>query len=279
MKQLRKIVSFLKRNRHHAAWHDLALTSGLATLALLLVLTGLPRSLIMPLTIPLVLVLPGYAMLTALFPHPELDRPTRLLLSVSLSVTLTVLIGLVINRLPLGLRTGPWAITLWFVTIAGAIIALLRRMFARPLDLQVQKAGLGLVTVWQGLRMDMRQLGLVGVAVLISGAALLLAQYEAQRQPPTNTMQLWLLPAAEEKHGTLKVGLASIGSAQGAFKLLISRDGVTLRQWSLTIKPGERWEEQVYVAPGLITQAIDAQLYRADEPGKAYRWVRFWLNP
>lgn len=251
----------------------------MATLALLIVLFGLQYSLAMVLTMPLALVFPGYALLTGLFPHPELDRPTRLLLSVSLSITLIVLIGLILNRLPLGLRASSWAIALWFATIAGCLIALMRRMFARPLDEQMQIAGLGVVTVWEGLRLNIGQLALIAVAVLISGAALALAQYQAQRQPPANTIQLWLLPDAQGKVGSLRVGIASIGSASGSFKLLVTRDGVTLHQWALEIAPGEQWEQHISVTPGLIPQAIDARLYRDDKLIKVERSVRFWLNP
>ena len=276
---LKKYIDILNSHRQHGAWHDLAFVSGLATMGMLLVLLDMQRSLGMVVTIPLVCVFPGYALLTALFPHPELDRPTRLLLSVSLSITLSVLIGLVLNRLPLGLRASSWAIALWFVTIAGCMIALMRRMFAKPLDQQAQRAGLGVVTVWQGLRLNSRQLALIGVAVLISGGALALAQYQAQRQPPANTMQLWVLPDTQGKVGSLRVGIASVGSASGAFKLLVTRDGVTLHQWALDLSPGEQWEQTIFVAPGLISQAIDVRLYRDDKLIKVERSVRFWLEP
>ncbi len=276
---MKKLIDIWNSHRRHGEWHDLALVSGLATLGMLLVLMGMQRSLGMLLTIPLVLALPGYALLTGLFPYPELDRPTRLLLSVSLSITLTILIGLILNRLPLGLGPGSWAIALWFTTIAGCMIALMRRMFAKPLDPQEQIAGLGIVTVWQGLRLNIGQLALIAIAVLICLGALTLALYEAQRQPPANTMQLWLLPDTQGKQGSLRVGIASVGSASGAFKILVMRNGVMLHEWRLDIAPGQQWEQQIFVAPGLIPQAIDARLYRDDQLIKVERSVRFWLNP
>lgn len=273
---MNKFFLILKQYSTQPAWRDLALLAGLASLALVIVLLDLQRSVAMLFTIPLVLLYPGYALIAALFPYSGLDRPSRALLCVSLSVTLTILTGFIVNRLPLGLYAGSWAISLWFVTIAACIVAFLRRLFAPASQ---QALNQSLAEQCQNIRIPIQQLALVGGAILLCIAGLVLAQYEAQRQPPANTVQLWLLPMPQAGKATLRLGLDSIGSASGRFKVMLMRDGVALKQWELNISPGERWETVVELQPGIIPQAIDAQLYRTDEPGKLYRNVRFWLQP
>jgi hypothetical protein len=56
------------------------------------------------LTLPLVLVLPGYAVTAALFPNRSLGVPERLVFSLGLSVAIVVLGGLLLNVTPFGVR-------------------------------------------------------------------------------------------------------------------------------------------------------------------------------
>ena len=79
--------------------------------------------------IPLVLFLPGYALLAALFPRrADLGMAERAALSVGLSVALVPLVGLVLNYTPWGIRLVPVAISLEVLTLALAVAAHGRRL-------------------------------------------------------------------------------------------------------------------------------------------------------
>jgi len=78
--------------------------------------------------LPLVLFLPGYALIALLFPRKaDLDSIERLALSFGLSIAVVPLIGLGLNYTPFGIRLSPVLFCLSIVTIALALGACWRR--------------------------------------------------------------------------------------------------------------------------------------------------------
>jgi len=75
----------------------------------------------------LVLFLPGYALIEALYPKRELDELTRFALSIGLSLALVPLTGLVLNYTPFGIRLLPVAISLAALTTVLLCLALFRK--------------------------------------------------------------------------------------------------------------------------------------------------------
>src|SRR5437867_4006260 len=62
------------------------------------------------LAIPLVLALPGYALLSAVFSgSPGLSAPERVLFTLGASAAIAVIGGLALNSTPWGLRADSWA--------------------------------------------------------------------------------------------------------------------------------------------------------------------------
>ena len=77
----------------------------------------------------LILFIPGYSLIAALFPKKEdLDGIERAALSFGLSIAVTPLIGLALNYTPWGIRLTPILISLSIFTFLMVFIALLRRM-------------------------------------------------------------------------------------------------------------------------------------------------------
>ncbi len=78
--------------------------------------------------IPMVLFLPGYALIAALFPRKnDLDGIERLALSFGLSIAVVPLIGLGLNFTPFGIRLVPILVSLSVFTLAMLLIAYHRR--------------------------------------------------------------------------------------------------------------------------------------------------------
>ena len=106
-------------------------------LVIFLTLLCIPFVLIPPLTetpiriilgLPLVLFLPGYALIAALFIRKDdLDGIERIALSFGLSIAITPLLGLGLNYTPFGIRLTPILIVLSVFTISLAIGAYVRR--------------------------------------------------------------------------------------------------------------------------------------------------------
>ncbi len=83
--------------------------------------------------IPLVLFIPGYVLIAALFPNKnDLDGIERIALSFGLSIAIVPLIGLGLNFTPWGIRFGPIITSLILFTLSLLIIANFRRLELPP---------------------------------------------------------------------------------------------------------------------------------------------------
>lgn len=106
-------------------------------LVILVTLVCIPFVLIPPLNetairvvlgLPLVLFLPGYALIAALFPRKDdLDSIERIALSFGLSIAVVPLLGLALNYTPFGIRLSPVLTVLSVFTISLAVVAYVRR--------------------------------------------------------------------------------------------------------------------------------------------------------
>jgi len=88
-----------------------------------------------PLALPLVVFFPGYVVLALLFPGAkEISWTERLLLSVGTSLVVLLLVGLVLNLTPFGIRFAPIVSTLVVLTVLVDLAAYWRRMHLPPTD-------------------------------------------------------------------------------------------------------------------------------------------------
>ncbi|MFL5804821.1 MAG: DUF1616 domain-containing protein [Roseiflexaceae bacterium] len=265
---------------------DLALVCALALAALALTLLGVNSpALGLLLGLPLALVLPGYALTAALFPRRTLGGADRALFTLSLSLSIAILCGFVLNRTSWGLRPESWAVALSDVALGGSLIAFARRQLlpARSAsvarDEQAHTAPSETATRPR-LSLSIGQSVLFGLAIAVIAVAMLLARSEAALRPAPDVVQLWMLPSDTAEPHTLRVGLNSVGPAAGDFRLQIERGGYIIREWpSLIITPGQRWEETLTVqGRQLGSGPFEARLYRAEEPNVIYRRVALWFD-
>jgi len=83
--------------------------------------------------LPMILFIPGYVLIAALFPDKEdLDGIERLALSFGLSIAIVPLIGLVLNYTPWGIRLDPIVISLVAFTTVMIFLAQYRRSLLDP---------------------------------------------------------------------------------------------------------------------------------------------------
>jgi uncharacterized membrane protein len=80
------------------------------------------------LALPMILFIPGYSLIAALFPsNKEIDLIERVALSFGLSIAVVPLIGLALNYTPWGIRLDPVVASLVCFTLAVILVALVRR--------------------------------------------------------------------------------------------------------------------------------------------------------
>ena len=101
--------------------------------ALFIIIPQLNESIIRVfLGIPFVLFLPGYALISALFPKTQdLEMIPRIALSIGSSISLGIIIGLCLIYTPWGLRLSPILLSLSGTVLILTAIAALRRLQSR----------------------------------------------------------------------------------------------------------------------------------------------------
>ncbi|MCX6690274.1 MAG: DUF1616 domain-containing protein [Methanoregula sp.] len=83
--------------------------------------------------LPMVLFIPGYTLIAALFPgSKDIDGIERIALSFGLSIAVVPLIGLALNYTPWGIRLDPIVVCLTSFTLCMSFAALYRRMQLPP---------------------------------------------------------------------------------------------------------------------------------------------------
>lgn len=89
---------------------------------------------------PLVLFVPGYVLISALFPEKgELDAIERLALSIGLSICVVVFIGLGLNYTPWGIRLKPILFSIATFTLVFTAISAYRRSKAQRIETETEQ--------------------------------------------------------------------------------------------------------------------------------------------
>jgi uncharacterized membrane protein len=244
---------------------DLIAVAVFAALAMTLTLQAPAGSLARLLvTLPLALFLPGYALIAAMFPGRTLGFAERLLFSVGLSLTLTVLGGLVLYWTSLGVRPVAWAVLLGNITLLAALIALVRS-WRRPLE------SMALV------RLRPLQGAQLLLALLLVVGALQLARDGAAARRDAGFTQLWMLPAGVSQAGSVRLGISNYEAQAMRYRLRVSAGTMVLGEWQqVALAPDQQWEAQLALPAQTGTPTIEATLYRLDAPETVYRRVVFW---
>ncbi len=247
------------------ARNDMVLVAALALTACVasaLLPSGL-AALRVPLGLPLVLVLPGYATVAALFAPGVLRTPERVVLSLALSIVATVFSGLAVYVAGAKLTTAPWLELLGVLTLVAATTALWRG-HARVLRLPaVRPRAIELAAL-------VAAAGLLGAAALIGFKPL---------GPPAATQGTAALGLLEAPHGRAAVCVSVINEQfhVASYRVAVNVAGAPSRTFGpITLAPGAGWVRLVAVGPGL--PAVRATLFRASAPASPYRHValRTW---
>jgi uncharacterized membrane protein len=243
---------------------DLVLAVGLAAVgAAAALLPDLIAPLKIPLTAPLVLVVPGYVLTRAIFPERSILDPERLLLSVGLSLVCAVLGGVLLNVTPWGLGAGTWAIYLFALTVAACVVAVARRS---PVAGQAQD-GLISGAAWP---LNARQAALLACSALVVAGALWVAHTPVPQEPQQGYTLLWTLPQTDANDTTVRVGVRNLEATPLDYQLRIVAAGQLLQQFAIQLQPVDEWQADVTLPPS-APGPVEAILYRSDAPDTVYR--------
>lgn len=234
---------------------DLIAVAVVAIAATVVALLPDPLPYVRPLlTIPLVLVLPGYALVRAALPRP-LGRAELAVLSICASLALAAAGGALLGLLGVPLVARTWAVMLGAVTIVGVVIALARREPFEPPDLGGLRR-----------RLPLFQTSLLVYAVVVAGVAVYASPRSIEEQGVTGYTQLWMLPATADPTASVRLGVANGEPAATTYRLELRAGGQVIAEWpQIKLDPGQTWE-QTLAAPR-VTGGLRAFLTRPDVPG------------
>lgn len=220
------------------------------------------------LALPLVFILPGYTLTEVFFHKRPLSLASRLVFGLSLSVAITILSGLILNLLPIGLQATSWATTLALLTIVFALLAmyLQRNWITTPLP---------------RFRFSLSKVILFGLATTVAIFSLWYSTLGVIQQPRPNFTQLWMIPATSANTAcAVHIGLRSFEATTVTYRMTMNTVGTRVTTWSpITLVPNATWD-QIVPVPSSTTQDIfvNVQLYRLDQPKNVYRKVNLTLH-
>ncbi len=228
--------------------------------------------------LPLVLLLPGYAVSTLLLPVVR-TRPAHMtslmwqgMWSVSLSLVVAVTGGLLLNLTRAGLTHLTWTIWLATVTLlALAASATIRRRRVRrhpshstAPPARSPKHGIEGQAPRMSLRATrhraLKPAGYTLATVIVIGTAIAVARASASAAHTSHFAQLWLVPA--QTSGQASVGVRNDFSGSRDFHLVLRRGAAPSATWNLTLKPGQTWNAEVPIVAG---QRLTANLTVPDQ--------------
>jgi hypothetical protein len=201
------------------------------------------------LAVPLVLFLPGHALVSLLFPARIIPAVERLLLAAGSSVAVTVLAGLALAWSGVGLAPRSWAITLATITLSGLAVAWLRRLRRGLLGPGVRLATMPFLAAMMIL-----------IATLAAADVLLGSRLIAGQQKSPAPVELWMVPV-DQMPASARLGVRAGGDG-GNFVLRLSSEGVELQQFNLSLRPEEVWETSINFSGAVRAQPIVARLYQ-----------------
>jgi hypothetical protein len=256
----------------------LMLVSLVALIAALATLTDVvPPLLRLLLAVPLVVIIPGYALVAASCSEASISGAERLALSIGTSLALAVLGGLLLNWTPWGLQPASWGGLLSTFTIVAAAIALARER-QRPTPVAVQpaplRAGLGVGSAF-----------VLASAVAIHVGTVYLARASAAMSAEDGFTQIWMLPTPEAAPTSVRLGVKSLETTEETYAVRLDIDGAPALTWtSIVLAPGASWETTTDIpAEASGATVAEARLYRAtgqpipdeelNNPSLAYRRV------
>lgn len=236
--------------------------------------------------LPLILFLPGYTLTQILFRrktpeqqpnaannlskrselkigHP-IGGTDQIVLSLGLSMAIDVLVGFMLNILPIGLAALSWILSLGLVTTIFALLA----MFLRRKDIPRTTERLR-------VRITLQDCLLLGLAMLVAVSAVWFSLFRPLQPQPSFT-QFWILPANQaDKTCAVSVGVQSFETTSETYRVVMMVNSAQTNNWSpIVLTPQQKWVQLVSVTPGATSSLyIEAQLYRADKPETVYHNV------
>jgi len=272
-------------------------------LVILLTLLCIPFVLIPPLNetpiriilgLPLVLFLPGYSLIAALFPRKDdLDAIERIALSFGLSIAITPLLGLALNYTPFGIRLSPILIVLSIFTISLAIAAYVRRGMIPEEDRFVVDFAAFFKSLKESFKTSNTKIDRILTVVLIISIILaismtvyvIITPKEGEKFTefyvlgPNGTADDYPTNLKVGEEGKVIIGIVNHEYANVTYPLEVRLNGEVIDEESVDLMHNETWESPFTFRATKAgeDQKLEFLLFK-DEMTDVYRSLHLWLD-
>ncbi len=204
--------------------------------------------------LPLVLILPGYALAALLLAPGSVDRGFRTVMTIALSIGATAISGLVI-QIFVPLTRGVVIASLAAVTLAACRLAT-KRPHAPPPSRRRPTS----------VRAPAASVVVLIAAVAVAAAALAIASGGARRQMDSVRFSaLWLVPTGSRGSPPIQIGVSSQEGSETPYRLALRQGGSAIDDWRLRLGAGDEWQRTVPADRLSKRGQLVALLYRSDE--------------
>lgn len=245
--------------------------------------------------LPLLLFLPGYVLIAAMFPRKvELSAIERFTLSIGLSIAIFVFDGFAISVMPWRFRPAPIIYSLSLITITLTVVTLLVRAGVPAQERYSFDPG-ALKRFRESLRTDEKPsdieraliIALVGSIIIASGM-LIYAKVTFEEEKFTALYILGDGGKAEnypkEVHllepRSIIVGIENYEHAPVNYTLQVLLGGYLLHEEQISLAHEEKWEDHVQFTPRHVAQRVKLEflLFKGTATSSPYRSVHLWVD-
>ena len=242
----------------------------------------------------LILFIPGYSLIAALFPKKnDLDGIERTALSFGLSIAVVPLIGLLLNYTPFGIRLDPVLISISIFTVFMSTAAYIRRWklsederfsvnfkyyFDRMLESFKRESGtdriLSIVLV-------------ISIILAVSATAYvivvpkegekftefyILGQNGTASNYPTNL--------TVGQAGNVTIGIVNHEYSDVNYEMVIKLNNQTINDTNITLSNNQTYLQPFTFTPGTYgqNQELEFELYKLPDNNTVYRSLHLWIN-
>ncbi|HMK54192.1 MAG TPA: DUF1616 domain-containing protein, partial [Methanobacteriaceae archaeon] len=241
----------------------------------------------------LVLFIPGYSLIAALFPkNDDLDGIERVALSFGLSIAVTPLIGLALNYTPWGIRLDPILICLTGFTLLMCLIAYLRRRTISEDERYSVSFGLffsNLRGSFQGKsRIDkLLSIILILTILLAIGATAYIIIKPKQGEKftefyilgPDGKASGYPTNLTTGQNASMIIGVVNHEQVPTTYKLVVNVGNITLKDETITLKDKEKMEIPfTFTASEPGQKKMEFLLYKLPNQTDVYRNLHLWYT-
>lgn len=242
----------------------------------------------------LILFMSGYSIISFLFPKKyDLDNIERIAFSFGLSIAITVLIGLVLNYTPFGIRLLPALISLSALTFLLSIFAYIRRSRI-PEDerfgVQIEKL---FKIIKESLNIESKKDKILSVLLVLSiifASSMIVYKIVTPKQDELFTEFYILGPNGKASDyptnltvgetGNVTIGVINHEYANIDYKIVVKLNNLTINEENITLSNGAVYEKPFtfVVDKSGKNQGLEFLLYKLPDDTDVYRSLHLWIN-